>query len=97
MAFIPKSLRESADLLFAEFDALPREMRVLLVDDNAINRKVAQLFMSPFRINVTEVDNGTDALDWLAAAKFDAVLLDQHMPGMDGAEVLRSIRSSGKS
>ena len=49
-----------------------RRRSVLLVDDNPINRKVASMFLQPFGVVVTEAVNGREALDYLAAAAFDA-------------------------
>jgi signal transduction histidine kinase/CheY-like chemotaxis protein len=71
-----------------------RGARVLLTDDNAINRQVARLFLQPQGALLTEACNGREALDLLAAQPFDLVLLDVHMPVMDGAEAIRQIRAS---
>jgi CheY-like chemotaxis protein len=71
-----------------------RGLRVLLTDDNAINRQVVKLFLAPHGCVVTEAVNGQDALDKLAAAPFDLVLLDVHMPVMDGKEAIQRIRAS---
>lgn len=76
----------------------PREWkgrRVLLADDNAINRKVAQMFMKPLGVIVIEAENGAQALERLAAERFDLVLMDVHMPVMDGKEAVARIRASG--
>lgn len=71
-----------------------RGRRVLLTDDNAINRQVIKLFLAPHGCEITEATNGQEALDKLAAASFDLVLMDVHMPVMDGKEAIRHIRSS---
>lgn len=68
-------------------------MSVLLVDDHALNRKVARLFLEPLGIAITEVENGADAIRELQTRVFDLVLLDMHMPVMNGEETLRHIRS----
>jgi PAS domain S-box-containing protein len=74
-----------------------RERNVLLVDDNPINRKVASMFLEPFGVSVTEAANGQEALDYLAAGAFDAVLMDAHMPVMNGMEALLAIRASRRA
>ncbi len=74
--------------------AMLRNRRVLLVDDNAINRQVIKLFIAGQGCLIVEAVNGQDALNKLAAETFDIVLLDIHMPVMDGKEVIRRIRSS---
>jgi signal transduction histidine kinase/ActR/RegA family two-component response regulator len=68
--------------------------RVLLVDDNAVNRNVVKLFMASLGPQITEAVNGQEALDRLAEQEFDIVLLDVHMPVMDGKEAIRRIRAS---
>lgn len=66
--------------------------RILLVEDNAINRKVATgiLKKSGFQVDIAE--NGEEALTHLKKTKFDAVLMDCRMPVMDGYEATRKIR-----
>jgi CheY-like chemotaxis protein len=69
-------------------------IRLLLVDDHPINRQVASLFLRPFNMRVVEATNGREALAALEAETFDLVLLDIHMPVMDGAAAIREIRAS---
>jgi CheY-like chemotaxis protein len=71
-----------------------RGARVLLADDNAINRQVVRLFLQPQGAVITEASNGREALDALSRDDFDLVLLDVHMPVMDGLETIRRIRQS---
>jgi CheY-like chemotaxis protein len=73
-----------------------RGAHVLLVDDNAINRQVARLFLQPQGAVLNDAANGREALDLLAAHPFDLVLLDVHMPVMDGPEAIRHIRASSE-
>lgn len=67
---------------------------ILIVDDNAVNRQVAKLFLKPYDVRITEAGNGREALDALEKAAFDIVLLDVHMPVMDGVETIKAIRAS---
>jgi signal transduction histidine kinase/ActR/RegA family two-component response regulator len=71
-------------------------LRVLLVDDHPINRQVAALFLKPFNMRIVEAVNGADALATLEREPFDIVLLDMHMPVMDGPTAIARIRASGK-
>ncbi len=71
-----------------------RGARVLLTDDNAINRQVVRLFLQPQGAVITEASNGREALDALGRQPFDLVLLDVHMPVMDGVEAIGHIRKS---
>jgi signal transduction histidine kinase/AmiR/NasT family two-component response regulator len=78
--------------------ALKRDnLRLLLVDDHPINRQVAALFLRPFNMRVVEAVNGREALEALKREPFDLVLLDIHMPVMDGTETIGHIRSSGEA
>ncbi|WP_303784808.1 response regulator [Azovibrio restrictus] len=66
--------------------------RVLVVDDNLVNRKLASAMLQKRGWRVEEADNGYSALEKLESAAFDYVLLDISMPGIDGEEVCRRIR-----
>ena len=68
-------------------------LSMLLVDDHALNRKVARLFLEPLGIEIVEAENGEEAIRWLQTKSFDLVLLDMHMPVMDGQEALAHIRA----
>lgn len=67
--------------------------RILLADDNRVNREVVKLFLAPHSTVITEAENGREVLDLLAQQAFDVVLLDIHMPVMDGEEALRILRA----
>lgn len=72
-----------------------RDLVALLVDDHPLNRKVARLFLEPLGIEIVEAEHGEEALRLMDARAFDLVLLDMHMPVMDGPEVLRRMRAEG--
>jgi CheY-like chemotaxis protein len=69
--------------------------RVLVVEDNAVNQRLIKRVLENFGCLPTLVENGREALDLLAAGKseFDLVLLDMHMPVLDGLATLSAIRA----
>jgi len=66
--------------------------RILLVEDNAINREIAQHMLSRAGIVVTVACDGQEALDILHRQRFDGVLMDCLMPVMDGYATTRALR-----
>ena len=68
--------------------------KILVAEDNKINFFVANKFLIGWGISVTHAENGQIALDILAKEDFDLILMDLHMPVMDGIEATRIIRKS---
>ncbi len=68
--------------------------RVLLADDDAVNRQLAQRMLEARGWEVTAVGDGATALARFAGQPFDLVLLDVEMPGLDGPAVAERIRAS---
>ncbi len=74
---------------------MPR--RILWVDDQIEELRSQILFLESKGYEITGAANGDDALDLLARERFDAVLLDEMMPGKGGLETLEGIRELGSS
>ncbi|MCH2039386.1 MAG: response regulator [Saccharospirillaceae bacterium] len=66
--------------------------RILLAEDNPVNQKVASQMLKRMGCDTIIADNGEEALRKLQSDRFDLVLMDCHMPVMDGLEATREIR-----
>jgi two-component system sensor histidine kinase/response regulator len=83
------SLGDKGDLL--------RSLRILLAEDNRVNQKIAIRLLEKRGHHAVLAANGKEALEALAHASFDLVLMDVHMPDMDGLEATIAIREKEKS
>ncbi|MEZ4828534.1 MAG: ATP-binding protein [Bacteroidia bacterium] len=69
-------------------------LNILLAEDNKINQVIARKFLEKWKIRTVIVGNGKDAVEQVYKEKFDVVLMDIHMPEMDGIEATQNIRNS---
>ena len=72
----------------------PYDTRVLLVEDDATNRMVSQALLRKFNCEVDIAESGQEAIKAVESHRYDLVLMDCHMPGLDGFEATRRIRES---
>ena len=68
------------------------DAKILVVDDNQMNLFVVRKFLEKTKVQITEAMSGTDALELMRHYKFDVILLDHMMPGIDGIETLKRAR-----
>jgi len=72
-------------------------IKILIADDHAIVRRgLVQILQEEFPLaEITEVDNGNDAIDMVIKHVWDIILLDISMPGRNGIETLKQIKANG--
>ena len=70
-------------------------MRVLFVDDNAMNRAVVKGMLGAADVLMVEAEDAEVGLQLIDADRFDLILMDLRMPGMGGLEAIRTIRARG--
>ncbi|HEX5227002.1 MAG TPA: ATP-binding protein [Bryobacteraceae bacterium] len=75
----------------------PQRWRVLVVDDNAVNRQVAVRLLERRGHTAASAVSGREALDLAAQSHFDVILMDVQMPDMDGYEATQAIRAAEAS
>ncbi|MBL9097383.1 MAG: response regulator [Alphaproteobacteria bacterium] len=73
--------------------SLGRPLRVLVAEDNATNQLVVRSVLAKFNIVPDMAGNGLEAIEAVKRAAFDVILMDVHMPEMDGLQATRAIRA----
>ena len=68
------------------------DSRILLVDDNDINREVVKAMLEPIKLTIDEACDGQEAVNMSAKTAYDLILMDSHMPVMSGEEATALIR-----
>jgi PAS domain S-box-containing protein len=69
-------------------------LKILVVDDLAVNRELILAILQPFDLDVTEASSGLEAVDLALQTAFDLILMDLQMPGMDGLAATQAIRAN---
>lgn len=70
-----------------------KDLNVLIVEDNAINKKITELTLKPLVRSIDTASNGKEALDKFGSASFDLILMDIQMPVMSGLQAAEKIRA----
>ena len=68
--------------------------KVLVVDDNKLNLKVATRLLTPYNLEIITSESGFDAIELLKNNKYDIILMDDMMPKMSGTETLKEIKKN---
>ncbi len=89
-----RSSRDDSDLqpVWADRPKMPPESRVIVVEDNLINRKVATAILKQMGMEVLSATNGREAVDLCRSEQVDLILMDCQMPVLDGYQATAMIR-----
>lgn len=71
-----------------------QNISVLLVEDNHVNQIVANRFLTKWKADVTIANNGAEAIEFIENNTYDIILMDLHMPIMDGFEAISHLKSN---
>lgn len=92
-----RPISETPDISLVKEDAFEdftaRDLKVLVVDDNLVNRKVARGFLNSYEFCLSEAESGAAAIEKVRDTKFDIIFMDHMMPEMDGIETVWRIRN----
>lgn len=88
---LPAATAPEPDLDLTAGSELP-PLHVLVVDDHDMNRRAVSIMLQDLDVRLSEASSGFQALGMLEAQPFDLILMDCHMPGMDGFTVTRELR-----
>ncbi len=91
-----RTIAELPEMPQAEQDAVSAftapDVKVLIVDDNMINRKVARGFLKNYAFDLSEAESGPEAIELVRNNRYDIIFMDHMMPMMDGIEAAEIIR-----
>ncbi|MCO5977846.1 response regulator [Ideonella oryzae] len=74
-----------------------RPAHVLVAEDHPVNRVVAQAMLASLGVSCTLAEDGGEAVECAAVVELDLVLMDLHMPGLDGLEATRQLRANAEA
>ncbi|MBP0115039.1 ATP-binding protein [Bradyrhizobium vignae] len=87
--------RDEADDLKARIAGFDRPLKVLVAEDDAVNRMVVSKMLGSFDVELSVVADGAKAVAAASQDNYDVVLMDVRMPDMDGLAATRAIRAQG--
>ncbi len=85
----------TTEVELSESEPAESPLRVLVVDDHAINRRAIQLILQSLDCEIAMAEDGLAALEACERAQFDVVFMDVRMPELDGRETTRRLRAGG--
>ncbi|KAH9313288.1 hypothetical protein KI387_028323 [Taxus chinensis] len=81
---------------YTDYSLIGNKPKVLIVEDNQVNRKILRKLITSFNVDCEDVENGKKAVELCRnGCSYDMILIDKEMPVMDGLEATRELRAMG--
>ena len=71
------------------------DKKILIVDDNKINIKLASRLLEGYKVTIDSAESGNECIEKVKTTNYDLIFLDHMMPGMDGVSTLKALKTSG--
>lgn len=92
---LEERIRQQAKQYSYDASFIAPDAQILLVDDNAVNRRVCMSLLKETLVQIDEAGGGLECLDMVKKKHYDLILLDHMMPDLDGIETLKAMQNLG--
>lgn len=91
---LSERVRKQSEQYGYETSFIAPAAEILVVDDNAVNRKVVRSLLKDTHMKIDEADSGEECLKYIVQKEYDVIFLDHMMPGLDGIQTLEAFKTT---